>query len=185
MDRIPTPTRESVPEDQRAAFDEVVQRGGQRAVRGPLAVMLNAPELAKRGLAMVEYLREGSTLSRTIRELAMLTTARELDCRFIWDAHSVAGRSVGLSDEVIDDMRDGREITGLSPEEATVVDYARELFRTHRVSQATFDRAMSQFGVRGLVELTNLIGLYVVLAFNVNAFEVDRPTESTEPPLPI
>ena len=185
MDRLPTPTRESVPEDQRAAFDEVVQRGGQRAVRGPLAVMLNAPELAKRGLAMVEYLREGSTLSRTIRELAMLTTARELDCAFIWDAHAVAGRKAGVRDDVIDNLREGKELTGLSSEEATVVDYARELFRTQSVSQATFDRAMTQFGVRGLVELTNHIGMYVVLAFNVNAFGIDPPAESTEPPLPI
>ena len=63
--------------------------------------------------------------------------------------------------------------------------YGREFFRTHRVSQETFDKALSQFGVRGLVELTNLMGYYSCLAFNINAFEVDLPGETSELPLPV
>jgi 4-carboxymuconolactone decarboxylase len=66
-----------------------------------------------------------------------------------------------------------------------VVNYGREFFRTHRVSQATFDAALAQFGVRGLIELTNLMGYYALLAFNVNAFGVDLPVESSEAPLPV
>ena len=42
-------------------------------------------------------------------------------------------------------------------------------FRTRRVSQATFDAARAEFGDRGLIELTNLMGYYSVLAFNINA----------------
>ena len=78
-------------------------------------------------------------------------------------------------------LRAGR----LSPAEAAVVNYGREFFRTHKVSQATFDAALSQFGVRGLVELTNLMGYYALLAFNVNAFGAEIPAEVSETPLPI
>ena len=69
--------------------------------------------------------------------------------------------------------------------ESAVIEYGREFFRTHRVSQATFDNAMSQFGTRGLVELTTLMGYYSCLAFNINAFEVGLPAEITETPLPV
>ena len=66
-----------------------------------------------------------------------------------------------------------------------MVNYGREFFRTHRVSQATFDAARAQLGVRGVIELTNLMGYYALLAFNVNAFGVGLPTEIAEAPLPI
>jgi hypothetical protein len=36
-----------------------------------------------------------------------------------------------------------------------------------------------------LTELTNLMGCYALLAFNVNAFGAELPAETTEQPLPI
>ena len=76
-------------------------------------------------------------------------------------------------------------MTGLSPEEAVVLDYGRELFRTRRVTQAVFDAALARFGPQGLTELTSLMGYYAMLAFNINAFEVGLPEDLTEAPLPI
>ena len=115
----------------------------------------------------------------------MLTTARELDCLFIWNAHAAAGRTAGLKDEIVDNLREKKELTGLTSDEAAVVNYGREFFRTHHVSQASFDAAMEQFGVRGLTELTSLMGYYALLAFNINAFEVELPADRTEPVLPV
>ena len=146
---------------------------------------MNAPELAKRGAHLVEYLIRGSSISPKIRELAMLVTAREHDCQYIWNAHATLGRKAGLSDETVDRLRDRQELTGLAPDESAVVDYGREFFRTHRVSKPTFDAALAQFGVRGLAELTNLMGFYAMLAFNVNAFETELPAERAEALLPI
>ena len=76
-------------------------------------------------------------------------------------------------------------MNGLSPEESSVVDYGREFFRTHKVSQSAFDAALINFEVRGLTELTTLMGYYSELVFNINAFEVDLPADATEPPLPV
>ena len=115
----------------------------------------------------------------------MLVTAREMDCQFIWNAHAAFGRQAGLSDSLVDDLRDKRALTGLSPQETAVVEFGRELFRTRRVSQPAFDAALSHFGVQGLTELTTLMGYYSTLAFNINAFEVGLPTETTEAPLPV
>ena len=45
--------------------------------------------------------------------------------------------------------------------------------------------ALAQFGVRGLTELTNLMGYYAALAFNVNAFGMETPDNPKEPALPV
>ena len=184
MARIPAVTVESIPQDQKAIFNEISQqRGG--AFPGPISVMINVPEVAKRGAHLSEYLRRGSTLPSKLQELAMLTTARELDCQFIWNAHAAFGRQSGLSDELVNNLRDKKDLPTLSAEESAVIEYGRELFRTRKVSQANYDAAFSLFGVRGMVELTNLMGYYSNLAFNINAFDVGLPDNITELPLPV
>ncbi|MBC8280303.1 MAG: carboxymuconolactone decarboxylase family protein [Chloroflexi bacterium] len=186
MSRIPTASRENVPQDQLAAFDELVASRGSVPEIGPVAIMINGPELASRGEHYRAYFRgEEITLPANVRELAMITTARELDCQFIWNAHSGYARQAGISDKLVDDLRDKKELTGLSDQESAVINYGREFFRTHKVSQATFDAAQAQFGTLGLVELTNLMGYYSALAFNINAFDVGLPDNLTELPLPI
>ena len=186
MSRIPTASKESVHQDQLAAFDELVASRGSVPDIGPVAIMINGPELAKRGEHYRAYFRgDEITLPANVRELAMITTARELDCQFIWNAHSGYARQAGISDKLVDDLRDKKELTGLSDQESAVINYGREFFRTHKVSQATFDAAQAQFGTLGLVELTNLMGYYSALAFNINAFDVGLPDNLTELPLPI
>lgn len=148
--------------------------------------MLNAPEVAKRALGLARFLRgESSSLERRIRELAMLVAVRENDCKYIWNAHAPYARAAGLRDDIVDALRDKNELPGLVGDEAAVINYGREFFRTRRVSQSTFDAVLAQFGVQGLTELTTLMGCYAMLSFNVNAFGVELPAERTEKPLPI
>lgn len=152
---------------------------------GPGSVMLNAREVAQRALGLSQYLRTAKTLAPCIRELGMLVAARENDCQFIWHAHVLVGRKAGLKDEAIDALRDKKEIPGLALNEAALIDYNQEFFRTRQVSQKTFDEALAQFGVLGLTELTNLTGCYSMLASNVNAFGVELPADSPEKLLPV
>ena len=58
-------------------------------------MILHVPEIASREEELRGYLRNGSSLPQRIQELAMITTARELDCVFIWNAHAAAGRREG------------------------------------------------------------------------------------------
>ena len=185
MTRIPAATKENVPEDQRAAFDEAVQQYGRVPTDGPVYVMMNVPEVASRGNRLTDYLTHKTILSTKITELAILLAARETDCQHVWKLHAGSAREAGLRDEIVGNLRDRKELTGLTPEEVSVVNYGRELFRTHRVGHATYDAALAQFGVRGLVELTNLMGWYVLLAFNANAFEVESLRAQDEPAMPI
>ena len=186
MARIPLPTRESVPQDQLDAFDEFVEARGGVPTGGPLSAMLNVPEVLKRGEHLRAYLRgDGSSLPRPVIELGMLVAARENNCQYIWNAHAALGRAAGLSNALVDNLRERADLPDLSAAEQSVVDYGREFFRTRTVSQGTFDAALEQFGVRGLAELTSLMGYYALLAFNINAFGVEIPEDHTEPALPV
>lgn len=115
----------------------------------------------------------------------MLVTARELDCQYVWNAHAASGKKAGLSAELVDALRDHDQLPPLKPEEAAVINYGQEFFRTHHVSRGAFQAAQEQFGVQGLAELTMLMSFYAMLAFHVNAFDVDLPAERTEPLLPV
>ena len=53
MARVPAATRESVPESQRDAYDQVIGERGGHPAGGPIAIMINVPEITKRG----EHLR--------------------------------------------------------------------------------------------------------------------------------
>ena len=185
MARVPAVTRESVPESQRSVFDQVVERRGGIPAGGPGSVLLNVPEVALRVGDLALFMRSETSLERRIRELAMILTARENNCQYNWNAHAPPARAAGLRDDLVDALRDKAELSGLAPDEAAVIDYGREFFRTRRVSQATFDAALAQFGVLGLTELTNLMGCYAMLAFNVNAFGVGLPENRAEKELPI
>jgi len=93
-------------------------------------------------------------------------------------------RRARLSDDLVNNLRDKRPLTGISAQESAVVEFGQEYFRTRRVSQAAFDAALSEFGVRGLAELTSLMGYYALLAFNINAFEM-LPEGGEEALLPV
>ena len=94
MARIPPVTRESVPEDLRSVFDEVSSGPGGVGT-GPMSIIKHSPELSRRAIPLFEYVRNESSLPQTVRELAMLTTARAKDCPYIWNAHAALGRKAG------------------------------------------------------------------------------------------
>ena len=186
MARLAPATRKSIPSDQTDAFDQIVQERGSIPEQGPIGAMIHVPELTQRGEVLREYLRgDLSSLPAQTRELAMILTAREMDCQYIWHAHAGFARESGLSDNLVNSLRDKKDLPKLSTEENAVINYGREFFRTHHVTQKSFDAALECFGVRGLVELTNLMGYYAALAFNVNAFKMEIPQDSPEIPLPM
>ena len=115
MARTPMVTRDRVPEHLRAAFDAETASSGGVVATGPGSVMINSPEMRRRANHLVNYLRDESTLPKKIQELAMLITARAMDCQFIWNAHAARGRREGLSDALVDALRDKRPLRPCPP----------------------------------------------------------------------
>jgi 4-carboxymuconolactone decarboxylase len=179
MPRIPIVTRDSLPADKQAVYDAIAESRG--IVSGPFPVLLNSPEAASRIAKLGHYLRYESSLKPSIRELAILTVAREFDCQYAWTSHDPLAREAGVRHEVIAALRDGKAPEGLTDEEAAIVRYGQELVRHRRVSEPTFQAVLKQLGVQGITELTATMGYYTMLGFSLNAFDV----QPEKPLLPV
>ena len=182
MARIPAATRETVPSDQTAEFDQMIADSGSVPAFGPGSIMIHVPKAHQLATALNQYLRNDSSLPLKVLELSMLVTARENDC--IWNAHAGSARAAGVPDALVDALRDRKELPALAPDEAAVINYGQEYFRTHKVSRGAFQAGIEQFGKQGLIELTLTMGNYALLAFCINSFDAELPPGRTEPVLP-
>jgi 4-carboxymuconolactone decarboxylase len=182
MARIPLLTnKEDVSEDKQHIVEEIMgSRGGR--ISGPFSVLLHNPEAAGRSAHLGSALRFESTLPDDLREVAINTAARENDCGYEWAGHAKLALSLGVSQETLDVIANRQPLDSLSKDEALVVQYGRELFRDHRISDATYAAASERFGTRGLVDLTALMGYYGMLACSLNAFDVQPPADGPQLP---
>ena len=185
MARLPNLTRDIVPTEFLEAFDEVTAESGGVITGGPGSITINSPEMARRRAYLTNYLRFESTFPKKIQELAIIVTARAMDCQYVWNAHAPAARNQGVSDDLVDAIRDKKTLPHLSPDEAAIISYATEFFQTHKVSTPTFNSALEQFGSQHLVEITALIGHYTQTSMILNTFEVTLPEDRTEVVLPV
>ena len=161
-------------------FDAIAESRGR--ISGPFSVLLNSPEIAGRAAHLGSYIRFESTLSDADRELAIITTSREMDCDYEWSGHAGLAKQAGVSEEAIQVVARRGDLDSLTEDEALIVRYGRELLRGNRVSTATFEAASARLGDQGVTELTATIGYYGMLACALNAFEVEPPPDAPQLP---
>ena len=183
MARMPEDPREAVPPELREAFDALVADSGGSVPVGPGAVAALSPEMALRRRPLSNYVRWELTLPQSAQELAILATARAMDCAYVWNAHAGLARKAGVNPALVDAIRDRAPLPAMSAEEDAVVSFVTEMLTERRVSERAYQAALAQFGLRQTVDLIALAGQYVTNACFLNAFEVPPP-ESDEPRLP-
>ena len=135
MARIPLVTREQVADTDKPAFDAFMQARAGRPNVGPYTLLLHMPEMAQKLEALRLCLRDEASLSPKLQEIVMISVAREMNCAFIWYAHAATARKAGVRDDVVDNIRERRPLTGLDADEQAVVDFTRELLRDRKVSR--------------------------------------------------
>ena len=182
MDRIPLPSRrEDLTNDaQRAVWDSVVA-GPRGRVIGPLRAAIHAPDLARAWSALGESLRFGTSLGKRLSELAIIVTGRRWSAQVEWFVHAQAAAEAGLEAEVIAAIRDGAPPRFTQPDDALVYEYARLLLRDGTVPAALHAQVTQRFGVKGVVELTALVGYYSMVAMTLNAHAVPLPDDAAPP----
>jgi 4-carboxymuconolactone decarboxylase len=152
--RLPLPRREELDDAGQRIYDSLADpKGGTiRGLRGPGGIMLHSPELSRHARPLNRYLRHEAGLGGRVRELAILTTARELDSQFEWAAHEPEALGEGVSREIIEVIKHRKDTSGLGEADAIVIELGREIFGWRRVTSATFARSLQQFGRRALVD---------------------------------
>ena len=172
--RTPEMTREDLPPEKRHVWDKIAESRGR--VGGPFHVLLNSPDLASMTTDVGTYIRFQSILDPSVRELATIITSREFDALVEWASHVPLAREAGVSEAAIEAVRDRKPLDGLPSNEATIIQYCRELLVKKRVGQEAFDKASELLGRQGLTELTVTMGYFCMMACCLNAFEVEpRP----------
>ena len=180
MPRIPLVTEASMTDEQRRVY-EAMMSGPRRAPPvGPLAAAMHRPDLAEAWSDLGLVLRFHSSFEPRLREFVILLTGRFWDCQFEWFSHESEARKAGLSAATIETLRRGGHCFAARDEQA-IHDYAIELLRDHRVSEAAYQRIHDTYGTAGTVELTALIGYYAMVACTLNAHEIGVPDGATLP----
>jgi 4-carboxymuconolactone decarboxylase len=166
-DRLPTiPPAQYSEEQKQAAADFEAAR--KVPVFGPFEPMMYSPQVMSQARAMGDYLRYKSAIGNTLSELAILITAQAWTQDYEWAVHYPIALKAGIRKEVAEDIAAGRRPATMSPDEQTVFDFTSELLRNKQVSDATFERARSRFGPKGVVDMTGIVGYYTFLAMQLN-----------------
>jgi 4-carboxymuconolactone decarboxylase len=139
---------------------------------GPWNVVLRSPEVGKGIIDLYGYYRNRTPLPQRLVEFGILVTAREWSSQYEWFIHYPLALKQGVAPEVLAALRVDKRPIGMKEDEGIAYDFATELFRRHVVSATTFVRAKTQFGEKGVVDLTTLVGTYVSIAAVLNVGEV-------------
>jgi len=181
MPRIkPITSKSELSAEHHAVADAVVKVFGQ--IRGPFSVLLHSPKLAAQLIPLVPFIHHECIVEAKLRSVAILAATREYGAAYVWAAQVAAARRNGVREELIDLLRAKGDPGKLPAEEREIVTYARQLQRTNRVDQATFDALKNRHNVQWLVELTAVMGYFGMVSGIANAFEVAAPPDGDKLP---
>jgi 4-carboxymuconolactone decarboxylase len=183
--RLPLPQRAELDAVGQKLYDDVLNpKGGTiRGLKGPSGIQLHSPALSHYARPLNRYLRYEAGFGGRVRELAILTTARECDSQFEWAAHENEALREGISPQIIAIVKHRTSTEGLDDADAVIVELGRAIFGARRVAPAIFARALKQFGRRKLVDLVSLMGNYAATAALLTAFDMQLD-EGQAPLLP-
>lgn len=181
-ERLPVPPREAMSEAQRAAADAIIA-GPRKAIFGPFVPLLQSPQIMERIGKAGEALRFDGTLADRVRELAICAVARHTSNQFEWQTHAPNAVRAGVSQAAVDALAVGRRPKGLAADEEAMLDFVSELMQHHGVSDETYDATVKAFGATGVVELTALVGYFVMVCWIMNVARTPGPAGAAAPPL--
>ena len=137
--RLPLPKREELDEAGQKAYDRGTTPGASIAgLQGPAGIQLFSPKTAASVSALNRYLRFEAGFTPHVREVAILTTAREMDSQFEWVAHEPEALKEGVPQSTIDVIKYRRSTEGVDPTDALIIELGRQLWRDHKVKSETF-----------------------------------------------
>ena len=182
MARLPEVTRDQLKPEDQEYFDQIV--GSRGSIRGPYGVLLHSPKLAARVAHTGTYVRFDCDIPNGLKEVVIITTAREIKSQYEFTAHARLARESNVSEDTIRAIAQGTAPEGLSGDEAMLVRYTKELLQNHKINDATFNAVRDRFGVQGTVDITGLIGHYLLVGQILAAFDVELAPDVT-PELPL
>ena len=118
------------------------------------------------------FLFEGK-LDPVTRECAILRVGYLSNASYETAQHEKIGHDVGMSEALIEAVKQGPGAPGLSDEQALTLAYVDDLVANVKAGDATFKPALAHFGTEQTQELTLITGYYMMVCRFLETFEVD------------
>jgi len=176
LSRLPPVERSGLDDEGKRIWDEIAGAGKTMPRTGPAPVSMYSPKAAAHIHGLNQYLRKTVVGSRFF-ELSALIAAREFDQQYEWSGHEPAALRAGLEQSVIDVVKFNRDVAGLTEKDATVIRLGRALLRDHKVSPELWAKTVDLFGRQGAVEITAIMGDYVMAGLMLTAVDQQLPPE--------
>jgi 4-carboxymuconolactone decarboxylase len=177
MSRMPPLAMEALSPEQKRVYDQIA--GKRLTVRGPFPMWLRNPKLAEHANQFGVALRDHSTIGRRIFELCVITVCRAGAVQYAWSSHAPQAVKAGIAPEIVKAIQDNRTPAFIRDDERIAYEVATETMATQSLSQASYDKAVMQFGEQGVVELISTIGYYAMVGIFLKSFDVRPPDGST------
>ena len=181
MTRIKDWTVENLTEEQKEIHDTIVS-GPRGQVVGPLRIWLNNPGLARSAQTVGEYARYGTSLSKGLSELAIITTGRVWSSAFEWEHHAPLAIEGGIDPENVNIISMGQRPNFTKAEEEAVFDFAAEANILKNVSDNTYNNLVNILNETAAIDIVGICGYYSLISMTLNVFKV--PSDTDKWPLP-
>ena len=181
MTRIKDWSVESLTEEQKEIHDTIVS-GPRGHVVGPLRIWLNNPGLARSAQTVGEYARYGTSLSKGLSELAIITTGRVWSSAFEWEHHAPLAIEGGIDPENVNIISMGQRPNFTKAEEEAVFDFAAEANILKNVSDNSYNNLVNILNETAAIDIVGICGYYSLISMTLNVFKV--PSDTDKWPLP-
>jgi 4-carboxymuconolactone decarboxylase len=178
--RLPEFTIATATDEQKTVLQEILS-GPRGNLNGPFLGWIFSPELAQNAQRLGAFCRYNTGLPLRLSELAILVTAARWKSQAEWHIHHPIALDAGLPSSIAEAIRVGATPSFEHADDELIFDFATELYETKRVSDHTYDKAVSRFGHTVVVNLVGLLGYYALVAMTLNTFEM-RAEGQTELP---
>ena len=181
MTRIKDWKVEDLTEEQKEIHNAIVS-GPRGHVVGPLRIWLNNPGLARSAQTVGEYARYGTSLSKGLSELAIITTGRVWSSAFEWEHHAPLAIEGGIDPENVNIISMGQRPNFTKAEEEAVFDFAAEANILKNVSDNTYNNLVNILNETAAIDIVGICGYYSLISMTLNVFKV--PSDTDKWPLP-
>jgi 4-carboxymuconolactone decarboxylase len=179
MSHLPDPTGQLTPEARRI-YEQIVGARGHD-YPGLFRTLILYPELAQRFADFGTLLRFDGVLRADVRELAILTVARELRVAYIWETHQENAAKAGLTSDAVADLLSGGELSAHDPLYPAVQRLAQHFLQLQPIPQDLQDHLVAALGLSAFVQLSVVIGYYRMIAGLARGFEFPLPAGMSDP----
>ena len=159
-------------------FDLVrhIMGGPRKDLPVNMEIWLHSPRFATLTNDFAEYVGHLAPKTKRLKEIAILVVASGLNSAFEWFWHERLGRQLGLTTAQLTALKEGSRPVFEDETEQVTCDLAKAMVLRQGVNQALHERAIQLLGRDGVAELIGLLGLYVMVAYSLDFYDVPLPS---------